>query len=318
MAKAAEIPPEIADSQPQEWLAEVLRIRFEEVLQFLDAALEPSGVDAVHDIRVAIRRLRSVLRDFASVVDKRPLAELTKALKKLAGAFGRVRDLDVMIEELEALGKQDDGKNGEGIRLIIDELKEKRASESRSLENSVTGEFVLELRGRFTASVESALRQRRLFEDANVRDEGSRTIEKCLDEFLKLSDAFYRPFSTKRLHRLRIAGKHLRYAIELFTPQFGDALKSFADGMKKMQSHLGEIHDCDVWVERMRLIAKRKGKNSASDKLKHSAALWLLSQFVSRRTTAYSDALSLWSEWESEVFVKMLRDVVSAKADAAQ
>ena len=311
MAKAADIPPEVAESHPQKWLAEVLRVRFEEVLQFLDAALDPSGVDAVHDIRVAIRRLRSVLRDFASVVDKRPLAELTKALKKLGGELGRVRDIDVLIEELEDLEKDGDGKNSEGIRLIIDDLRKRRTGESKALEKSITGEFVLELRTRFTASIESALRQRRLFEFESVRDEGSRTIQKCLGEFQELSGALYRPYSVKRLHRLRIAGKHLRYAIELFQPQFGDALKPFAEGMKRMQSHLGEIHDCDVWVEQMRLIAKRKDKNSEADKLKHDAAVWLLSQFVERRTRAYTSALGLWSEWDSGGFCRELGSTVS-------
>ena len=310
MAKAAEISPEVADGHPQEWLAEVLRIRFEEVLQFLDAALDPSGVDAVHDIRVAIRRLRSILRDFGSVVDKRPLAELTKALKKLGSELGRVRDIDVLIEELEELEKKADGKYKEGICLIIDEMRERRAREGKELTNSITGEFVLELRSRFTASIESALRQRRQFEFENVRDEGSRTIRKCLDEFKELSDAFYRPYSVKKLHRLRIAGKHLRYAIELFQPQFGDTLKPFAEGMKRMQSHLGEIHDCDVWVERMTSIADKKAKDDV-EKLKHYAAVWLISQFVERRTSAYSAALALWLEWDSAGFCGELESTVS-------
>ncbi len=311
MAKAAEIPPEVAQSHPQEWLAEVLRIRFEEVLQFLDDALEPSGIEAVHDIRVAIRRLRSVLRDFASVVDKRPLAELTGSLKKLSGAFGRVRDLDVMIEELGSLEKEADETAAHGVGLIIDEIKERRAREAKGLGNTITGQFVLDLRTRFNASIDSALRQRRLFEHVNVKDEGARTIQKCLDEFLKLSDALYRPSATKRLHRLRIAGKHLRYAIELFEPEFGEELKPYADEMKKMQSHLGEIHDCDEWNERMRLLAERKGTNTEADRLKHSAAVWLLSRFVGRRTVSYTAALRLWSEWESAGLCKQLHSIVS-------
>ena len=315
MAKAAPISETVDRNDAQAWFAEVLRVRFDEVLQYLDAALKPSGVDAIHDMRVAIRRLRSVLRDFASVVDKRPLAELTKALKRLAGMLGRVRDLDVMIDELTKHEKDADGSTLEGIRLIIDDLIERRARELKSLENTVTGEFVLDLRTRFTASIDSALRQRRLFEHKNIADEGSRTIHSCLEEFQELSDAFYRPYSTKRLHRLRIAGKHLRYAIELFEPQFGDGLKPFVDGMKKMQSHLGEIHDCDVWVERMRLIAARKAKVEP-DKLKHTAAVWLMTRFVERRTGSYSSSLELWSEWETAGFFNDLNAIVSRKGSA--
>src|SRR5688572_5678514 len=103
MAKAAPISESIDPNDLQAWLAEVLRVRFNEVLKFCEAALAPANPEGVHDMRVAIRRLRSVLRDFAGIPGKRPLANLTRSLKKLADALGRVRDLDVLIEDLETL-----------------------------------------------------------------------------------------------------------------------------------------------------------------------------------------------------------------------
>jgi CHAD domain-containing protein len=309
MAKAAKISENVDLSDPQGWLAEVLRVRFDEVLQFCDAALDPTDAEGVHDMRVATRRLRSVLRDFADVLGKHTLSGLTRPLKRLADALGKVRDLDVLIEELENLGDVPECPVRDGIEQITAIYRERRIAAQRVLENRLTGEFVLDLRTRFNAALESTIRQRRLFELADMGDEARRAITKCLKEFQDLSEVIYYPFSTKRIHKLRIAGKHLRYAIELFSPHFGDALKPFADGMKGMQKHLGDLHDCDVWIAEIRTHIPQKRRTPEDPK--PTAAVWLISQFTHRRTRAYRDALELWSVWEAEGFREKLVELVS-------
>lgn len=311
MAKAAKISENIDTKDPQAWFAEVLRVRFDEVLKFCDAELDACGTKDIHDMRVAIRRLRSVLRDFAGIVGKRPLANLTRSLKKLADTLGRVRDLDVLIEELEDLCDEAECPVRDGIEQIVAVYRERRIAACWALGNLVTGEFVLGLRTRFSASIESAVRQRGLFEFSDVRDAGRRTIIKCLGEFQAMSEVIYHPFSIKRLHKLRIAGKHLRYAIELFAPHFGESLKPFADGIKEMQTHLGDIHDCDIRIDEIRTHIPPKRRKPNPKNQKPPAAAWLLSQFVRRRTKAYRDALELWSKWETDRFSEKLAGAVS-------
>src|SRR5260221_12844688 len=99
MAKAKQITFSKPPDDPQARLAGVLRIRFDEVLKYREAALDPALTAGVHDMRVAIRRIRSVIRDFREIADKFPLKDLRKTLKKLGDWLGAVRDADVLIRE---------------------------------------------------------------------------------------------------------------------------------------------------------------------------------------------------------------------------
>lgn len=315
MAKAAKISDKVDTGDPQTWLAEVLRVRFDEVLKFCDAALDASQTDGVHDMRVAIRRLRSVLRDFPDSAGKRPTAAFIRSLKQLADTLGRVRDLDVLIEELEKISEDPECPVRKGVEQIVAIYKDRRIAARRTLENFLTGEFVLELRTRFSALIESASRQRGLFEVADVRDEGRQAIARSLEEFLGKSEAIYHPSKTKRLHKLRIMVKRLRYAIELFAPHFDEPLKPFTAQIKQMQSHLGDLHDCDVWLDEVRTHIPPKRRKPEDPK--PPAAIWLISEFARRRTKAYRDALELWSEWEETNFGSRLGRVAAGQRDTA-
>jgi hypothetical protein len=73
MAKAKEIAEIDCDANVLEWAAIVLHVRFGEVLEFRGAALHSENIKGVHDMRVATRRLRSALRDFAHLLKKNSL-----------------------------------------------------------------------------------------------------------------------------------------------------------------------------------------------------------------------------------------------------
>ena len=65
-------------------------------------------------------------------------------------------------------------------------------------------------------------------------------------DLLNLGESLYHPFQFKELHKMRIATKRLRYAVELFTACWGESMTPFAEEIAEMQSYLGEAHDCDV------------------------------------------------------------------------
>lgn len=317
MAKAGAIINPDGVSDPNEWLADILNVRFDEVLKFKEAALDPTSIEGIHDMRVAIRRLRSFLRDFSLVADKKLVAALRQPLKKLADRLGRVRDLDVFIEYLRELPAAPDELVRLGLETIANDHTERRRIAAASLSRLLSERFLNELGERFKFSIESALLQPKLFSGANIRDEASRTLTGCLDEFVGLSPALYRPFSAAKLHRLRIAGKHLRYAIELFDPAFDVSLGPFASGMKEMQKHLGDLHDCDVWIDQLQPYTRPKPRKSGSA-VKHAAAIWLIDRLVQRRTKAYRNALELWSNWVTEDFCDRLRQTVAPPGPSAK
>ena len=125
-----------------------------------------------------------------------------------------------------------------------------------------------------------------------------------------MSTAIYDPFDDIELHDLRIAAKRLRYAIELFGVAWGDEIAGFAAELSKMQSFLGEVHDCDVWMATLTKSLKENGRSKTQNSTK--AAAWLLSKFVAKRSKEYRGALELWSEWQANGFVDRLRAILAS------
>src|SRR6266568_2031748 len=113
---------------------------------------------------------------------------------------------------------------------------------------------------------------------------------------------------------LRILAKRLRYALDLFDCCGGEDIKAAAKEIALLQTSLGELHDCDVWIGN---LGTRLRKASSRDKNDHVheptnvAATWLLKHFARERTEHYRDALGRWQQWESERFLKGLASRIS-------
>jgi CHAD domain-containing protein len=138
---------------------------------------------------------------------------------------------------------------------------------------------------------------------------GRDAVAVSLTELCDLGTSLYEPFNVERLHEMRIAAKRLRYAVELFTACWSDPIAGFAIEIAEMQSFLGEVHDCDVWLENLGARMRKRQKDTAQES-EYKAAAWLLSEFIKNRTKNYRAALKLWSEWEADDFAERLRLII--------
>ena len=122
--------------------------------------------------------------------------------------------------------------------------------------------------------------------------------------------ALFRPRAVRRQHRLRIAAKRLRYALDLFVPCWGRELHELAHEVARLQTSLGALHDCDEWITdlRARLEQQYDETSTAADTADASvetvrhAAYWLLSKLIAKRAHHLRDALERWESWESTDF----------------
>jgi CHAD domain-containing protein len=136
--------------------------------------------------------------------------------------------------------------------------------------------------------------------------------------------ALYRPHDVRRLHRLRITAKRLRYALELSAKCWGEGLTEAAKEVARLQKSLGELHDCDVWAEDLGARLERlqgaghepPAGQDAPEALEWRAAHWLLEHFTRERTTHYLDALARWEAWLSSGFFAQLRAELEQTPDA--
>ena len=130
-----------------------------------------------------------------------------------------------------------------------------------------------------------------------------------LKEFEKLSNGLFQPFEIENLHEMRIAAKRLRYAIELFQQCWGRGIAAHAKRAARIQTALGGVHDCDVWIESVGKYILTARKNKLNDQI--AALMWLLSHLVKLRTKHLRDAFTRWREWEAQDASGKLRAALS-------
>ena len=105
-----------------------------------EAGAVAGDVEAVHDMRVAIRRLRVALSNFAFCIGREDRQRLRTRLEHLAGALGGVRDLDVMIAALESNLPVRIAVDRPAISAWIRRLKSRRRGRQRQLSEYLCGE----------------------------------------------------------------------------------------------------------------------------------------------------------------------------------
>jgi CHAD domain-containing protein len=97
-------------------------------------------VDSVHDMRVAVRRLRVALSNFAVCVPKEDRKRLRLRLENLADALGGVRDMDVMIAALKTSLTPRPDQEKSAVSALIGRLRTRRRSRLRGLMKYLGGE----------------------------------------------------------------------------------------------------------------------------------------------------------------------------------
>jgi CHAD domain-containing protein len=314
MAKAKEIVGVDCSAPAIKALALVLEPRLEEMCLLRTRALEFSDIEGVHDMRVASRRVRSALRDFTPLLRKTKLSTSVRQLKEIANRLGAVRDQDVAIVALEKLQTKATAEISSGLQRIIDAHNVKREAARKELREAISAKAISELKPAFVAALKGAPATRKTKPGVTSKQGASykvfarSTLLKRLKELEGLSSSLFEPEKVEPLHEMRIAAKHLRYALDLFEHCWGESLGAFSRQVAKLQSSLGELHDCDLWIEHFgkRLRRVKTKSDEATPQDERDAMVWLLSHFSRLRTKHFRGALALWHEWETKDFCNRL------------
>ena len=135
-----------------------------------------------------------------------------------------------------------------------------------------------------------------------------RVIKKPLSELVRLAPAIRDPEKVEELHLARIAAKRLRYTLEVFLPCFGDPLRECISQVKRLQELLGDVHDSDVWLEKLQ--AYRNEPGLSEDRLR--ALERLIEDRTAFRHRSYRDAVRHWNGLESDGFADRLIRLVES------
>jgi CHAD domain-containing protein len=245
------------------------------VLAYRDAVRSRGGVEDVHDLRVAIRRLRANFDAFRDAFDPAGYEDRRTRLRDLARLLGEVRDADVLAGMLERrLGGAGEGApEAPALRVLLDEaLGEARRDRAGRLEAAAGDRLAAAIADlqRFVAdqtlvtveelgldAAEAAPepperaapreRTRRALPDRRVGPGLATLLRRRLKQVRAADGAVGGPDDADGLHQLRIRIKRLRYvgevgALIVPSPDHDNLLDLFGD----VQDALGEVHDADV------------------------------------------------------------------------
>jgi CHAD domain-containing protein len=226
-----------------------------------EGGVRAGDADAVHDMRVATRRLRSVLRSHRSVLDRwQPLRD---ELKWLATALGDVRDGDVMAQRLA------DAVATQPPELVVGPVAA-RLQQRLAGDTAQARERLVEALDspRYTALLE-ALDE--LAAAGPTRQVGKGRLRRRARKDLRRADqrldsgAGPAGASDERLHEARKAYKRARYAVEVLEPVAGKPAKRLVKRLKRLQEELGGHQDAVVTGALLRqqgMTAFAEGENT--------------------------------------------------------
>ncbi len=194
---------------------------------------------AIHDMRVASRRLRMALDIYQPFLSPKPRKVLRKLARSITRDLGTRRELDVM-----AIMMRDHREETHGVWqrfmdhaiTIIDKRRDDQAKFCREAATLAAGD-------RFPEAVSAVLAEIKT-DGICVLDLAQAGIFAALTEARLARKEWRRSDDPESLHLVRIALKHLRYACEFHAPLYGDAMISHIEHVKAAQEILGEWNEC--------------------------------------------------------------------------
>ena len=235
----------------------IFSYQFSRMLSNEKRIIQKVDPEALHNMRIAIRRMQAASKVFEAYLDSKQLEPHTKGLKKTLGILGEVRDLDVFQGKAENYLKNlPSGHEHELDPLFSVFAEEKKKARDKLRDYLKSEKYAYFKKGflEFLAVPEtwvlptSSKKHEAL--PHRVKDILPSVLYTKLASINAYSEWVQGPYvSIERLHRLRIAAKGLRYSLEFFEDVLGKDAKPVIKEFKDFQDYLGNLHDSIVAID---------------------------------------------------------------------
>lgn len=288
--QALDLPVPVAPAAPDPTAPPTEHLRFMLDRQYRAILAHDPGTrlghdpEELHQMRVATRRTRALLRAGRPLADLGQWGEVRAELSWLGDVLGQVRDLDVLIEQLEQQASEFEPADRRSVGRLIELLRAERGTAREALLSALRSERYWNL----LDTIEGKLTSTPL---------PSSTIslrEVAADEFRKLRKtvrALGKEPTDAALHATRIRGKRARYAAELAELAVGKSATAFVRKAKAFQDVVGDHQDAVVAEEKIRALLTKAGGTRTG-----FAAGRLIELQRARRRAARAAFPTVWAE----------------------
>jgi triphosphatase len=230
---------------------------------------DPEGV---HELRVAIRKIRAAMAVLEeTVLDDGTLRRQDKVLSRLFSALGDVRDHDVLAQRVTTIARRRRLEK-KGLRALARTLDERGKEAKRTLRKVQRRHAPAALFAKIGRDVVRAVaRARRERDDRRVlvRHYAASVLVRRYEAVLAYEVVV--PASVEVLHRLRVAIKKLRYAVDFFGGALGKHARELDRPLQTAQDQLGELHDHHVARMLVADVEQRHGGKRALNELRDTS-----------------------------------------------
>jgi CHAD domain-containing protein len=211
-------------------------------------------IEALHDMRVATRRMRAAFRVFGPYYKPKAIAAYRNGLKRTGRALGPVRDLDVFRAKTNAYLSnlpQSQQNDLDQFMVVLQAHRDSARNRMNTFLDSAEYTLFKERFGQFVQTDGMGSRPA-LLKDGDPRPHRVRHVApmviyqrlaavRAYDEWVSIPDP-----PPERLHALRIACKRLRYTLEFFREVLGPDTGALIKTIVTIQDHLGNLQDARV------------------------------------------------------------------------
>jgi CHAD domain-containing protein len=227
-----------------------LLYHFERMLYHEPGTRLGEDIEALHDMRVATRRMRAAFQVFGGFFRGRAIKPFVKGARATGRALGAVRDLDVFMEKVDHYQAEltDDARGG--MAPLLDSWLAQRERAREHMTSYLDSPRYTRFIDDFADFLHTPDAGARPLDDQNptgylVRHVAPRLVYERL-EAVRAYDTVLDSAPIETLHALRIEFKRFRYTLEYFEEVLGPEVKNVIREVKAMQDHLGDLNDADV------------------------------------------------------------------------
>ena len=271
--------------------AAILRSSAEQVIANQRVVLETGEVEAVHQMRVGLTRLRSALRSIRPYTKAPWITELESDAQNVVRSVGNLRDADVLIAEIYTPIAEANSNDVPGFPSLLQTLKAHRDAAYKEVVASLD-------KGAWTRLLVTMILSPQLLETGGKFAEPVATVAgECLERRWKKVLKYGKRLDSLNLeerHSMRKALKKLRYNCEFFQTLYDHEAQSFIKRVKKMQELFGAINDVRMAERLIALALEQRRKNSKA----LAAAGYILGRHEANVPLVWSKAKREWERLE--------------------
>ena len=273
-------------------------------------------------MRVTSRRIRATVPLFQDCFPNKRYKKWLNEIKKVTQFLGAARDLDVQISVIkDYINQLQPSEPKTGIEALLERHIEQRTQLQSNVINGLQELEESRVLQQTACYCEQIIKETAgaSFDLLAVREKAFWQISPKLDEFLSMEDYVHKENEILKHHQMRIRAKWLRYTMEAFAPLYPDELSEEIEMMKDFQDTLGEMHDCDVWIERIpKFITEIENENAMfpenekASTESHQDLLIFLDHIKEKRKNHYENFVKFWDEKKGKNAFEELRKKASA------